>query len=255
MEIKKLNSEENKVSFILSKSNSAFANTIRRIMMEEVPTLAIEDVHFIKNDSALYDEFVAHRLGLVVLKTDLKSMELKESCSCKDKGCAKCEIKFKLDKEGPGMVYASDIKFNDKSVKAIYPKTPIVNLLKKQSLKIEGIAILGKGKEHMKWSPGLVYYRLYPEIKIEKCDRLEEVERICPKKVYRVSNKKLIVDNLINCDLCMACSEICEDIKVEGKKDEFIFNIESWGQIEIKEMLNKCIDVFNEKLKDFEDKL
>src|SRR3989344_2840444 len=146
MEIKKLESKENRVTFILSKSNSAFANTIRRTIMEEVPTLAIEDVHFVKNDSALYDEFIAHRLGLVVLKTDLKSMELKEKCSCKDKGCGKCEVKFKLDKEGPNMVYASDIRFNDKNIKAIYPKTPIVNLLKKQSLKVEGIAVLGRGK-------------------------------------------------------------------------------------------------------------
>ena len=65
-------------------------------MIDEVPTMAIEDVEFRKNNSILYDEMLAHRLGLVVLKTDLKSYDLLEECTCKGKGCNLVSAAIKL---------------------------------------------------------------------------------------------------------------------------------------------------------------
>ena len=75
MEIRVLenNKEEGKLSFILKGADVAFANALRRVIVEEVPTMAIEDVEFRKNSSILYDEIIAHRLGLIPFKTDLKS--------------------------------------------------------------------------------------------------------------------------------------------------------------------------------------
>ena len=66
MEIRVLSNvkEEGKLSFIIKDSTPAFANTLRRIMIEEVPTMAIEEIEFRKNNSILYDEIIAHRLGL-----------------------------------------------------------------------------------------------------------------------------------------------------------------------------------------------
>ena len=252
MEIKKLSQDENKVSFVLKKIDSVIANTIRRMVMEEVPVLAIEDVTFYKNNSALYDEMIAHRLGLVPLKTDLKSYNLKEECKCKDKGCAMCQVKFKLDVKEKEMVYASDLKFNDPKVKAVYGKMPIVKLLKKQELTLDGIAVLGKGKEHSKWNPGLVYYRQYPEIDIKKGN--EEAIKVCPKNVFEFKNDKLSVKNLENCDLCDACSKVC-DIEIKGKEDEFIFYVESFGQLDCKEILVKAVEMFEKKLDEFEKAL
>ena len=65
MEIKVLSQAENEVVFVLDKTNPAFVNAIRRAAMFEVPTLAIEDVYIVKNSSALYDEIIAHRMGLI----------------------------------------------------------------------------------------------------------------------------------------------------------------------------------------------
>ena len=81
MEIRVLdnNKEQGKLSFILRDSNPVFANTLRRLMIDEVPTMAIDDVEFSKNNSILYDEMIAHRLGLIPLKTDLKSYNLPEN--------------------------------------------------------------------------------------------------------------------------------------------------------------------------------
>jgi len=252
MEIKLLNKEGNKLSFILKKINPAIANTIRRTIMEEVPTMAIEDITFYKNNSALYDEIIAHRIGLIPLTTDLKSYNLPEECKCKEKGCALCQVKFKLDVKEKEVVYASDLKFNDPKIKPAYPKIPIVTLLKKQELTLDGIAILGKGKDHSKWNPGLVYYREYPEIKINK--GTEEAFKVCPKKVFEFKNNKLSIKNLEACDLCNACSEV-GDIEVKGNETDFIFFIESFGQLSCEEILIKSTEMFDQKIDEFEKEL
>ena len=65
-----------RITFLLKNSNPATANAIRRLIIERVPTMAIYEVEYTKNSSALYDEIVAHRLGLIPLKTDLKGYDL-----------------------------------------------------------------------------------------------------------------------------------------------------------------------------------
>ena len=56
----------------MKDTTPSFANTLRRVVTEDVPTMAIEDVEFRKNNSILYDEIISHRLGLIPLTTDLK---------------------------------------------------------------------------------------------------------------------------------------------------------------------------------------
>ena len=68
-----------KAVFTLSDVSAAYANALRRYMLGEVPTMAIDSCTFNKNDSVLYDEIIAHRLGLVVFKTDLDSYTSKKA--------------------------------------------------------------------------------------------------------------------------------------------------------------------------------
>ena len=96
MEVRALDKESLKISFLVKGISPYFANTIRRAIVEEVPTLAIENVEFRKNSSILYDEMVAHRLGLVPLKTDLKSYNYYKECKCKGEGCARCTTTMTL---------------------------------------------------------------------------------------------------------------------------------------------------------------
>lgn len=176
MKAELLSKDEDTVTLLLKETNPAEVNMLRRLIVNEVPVLAIEDIDFIKNNSALYDEIVAHRLGLVVLKTDLKSYDLPTECPGKKKGeevctkenCPHHTVLFKLKATGPKTVYAEELECKDKKIKPVHPKTPIVKLLKKQSLEIEARAVMGQGKDHMKFSPGLVYYKGYPNIKIGK---------------------------------------------------------------------------------------
>jgi DNA-directed RNA polymerase subunit D len=249
------NKEKNTLSFILKGADYIIANMIRRYIMENLPVMAVEDVEIRKNNSVLYDGMIAHRLGLIVLKTDLKSYELIEKCKCKGKGCARCTLKLTLKASGPGYVYASEIKSKDPKIKPAYPKTPIVKLLKGQDIELEATAILGKGKTHTKWSPAHVFYKYRPYIEItEKCNNCGNCVEKCSLKVLELKKETLQInkDNLLKCNLCKACEEICEKsaIKLTEKKDEFVFYIENFGQLEFKD-LNNAMDIFKEHLDEF----
>jgi DNA-directed RNA polymerase subunit D len=251
--------KQGKVQFLIKGSNPAFVNAMRRNIINEVPTMAIEDVEFRKNNSILYDEIVAHRLGLIPLKTDLKSYNLPEKCTCKGEGCAKCTLKLTLKAKGPGVVLASQIKSKDPKVVPVHPDMPIVKLLKDQQIEMEATAMLGKGKEHMKWSPGLAFFKYLPVIEISKnVKNAEKVVESCPRKVFELKAKKLSVKKgkEFDCDLCDTCAEVSEGtIKLNQKDTDFVFYLESWGQLSPKEILNQAVEIFQEQMDEIAKKL
>ena len=103
-------------SFVLSGSDIAFANALRRSMQSEVMSFAIEDVRIYDNTSALFDEMLAHRLGLIPLTTDLQSYIPRDQCSCGGKGCAQCTVTLTMSVEGPRMVISEDLISQDPAV-------------------------------------------------------------------------------------------------------------------------------------------
>src|SRR5438034_2813441 len=82
MDLKLLTKEQDTIRFVLSDVSPAFANALRRIILAEVPVMAIEDVMILENSSVMYDEILAHRLGLIPITTD-QSYNLPEECTCK----------------------------------------------------------------------------------------------------------------------------------------------------------------------------
>lgn len=259
MEIKLLekNEEAKKISFILKKTNTTFANLLRRYIIEKVPTMAIEDVEFKENTSVLYDEIIAHRLGLIPLTTDLKSYYLINKCKCKGKGCNRCTLKLTLKAEGPGIAYTSEIKSRDPKVKPVYPKMPIVKLLKGQKVELLATAVLGKGNDHIKFSSGFAYYRFRPEVKVIKNPKnAEEIAKSCPINVFNSKNNTLTInkDNEMKCYFCNQCIEIADphnSVKVE-KSPDIIFYVEGWGQLKCKVMVLTALDEYNNDLEEFE---
>lgn len=150
---------ERRVKFLLSDVSSAFANAFRRTMMNEVPTMAVEFVDIEENTSGLFDETVAHRVGLIPLIFDRKIFAEKKDCKCKGKGCSRCEVVMVIDKEGPCTVKAGDIKTTSDDVKVTDKEMPITELLEEQKLKFEATAQLGLGKDHTKWQAAVVGYK------------------------------------------------------------------------------------------------
>lgn len=251
---KKEKKDDNKIVFELSNADISYANTLRRLFMNEVPVMAIEDVELRKNDSGLYDEMIAHRLGLIPFKTDLKSYNLQAECKCKGEGCGRCQLKMTLKAKGPGTVYSGDIKTKDPKVKPVFSKMPIAKLLEGQELELEATAVLGLGKNHAKFSPCLSYYKELVGIKIDKQpDNKEELVEQCPVKVFEIKNDKLTVDEdkVIDCTLCSACSDLSSDkIKVEPK-NSYLITVESWGQLEPHVIVEKAIEAYDEQLDEF----
>jgi DNA-directed RNA polymerase subunit D len=197
MEVKLVENQEkkNRLIFSLKGADTAYANTLRRIMGFEVPVMAIEDIEFRKNTSILYDEMISHRMGLIPLTTDLKSYNMMSECKCKGAGCASCTVKLTLKATGPCTVYSSDIKSKDPEVKPIDGKMPIVKLLEGQEIELEATAILGQGKNHSKWCPGLIFYKMPNVDGNEYTFTIESWGQLSPKeiavKAIDIYNKEL----------------------------------------------------------------
>jgi DNA-directed RNA polymerase subunit D len=234
-----------RVAFVLRDSTPAYANALRRSIIANVPTLAIEDVEMYENNSALYDEVIAHRLGLLPLTTDLSSYILPTG----DDGVSRAssEVKLSLEAKGPCTVYASELKSKDAKVKCAFPQTPIVKLLKNQTIKFEATAVLGQGKVHSKWTPAAVFYQNLPVIE----DGSKKIE-LEPKDVVDAKVFELFVKE--DGSLSIPVAKV-QNPKISQSQNDFLFVVESFGQLKPEEIiaealsqLDKQIDAFTEEI-------
>ena len=256
--------------FILSDVSAAFVNGIRRIMMSEIPTMAIDGVNIYENTSTLFDEQIALRLGLIPLKTDLDLYTFRENCECEE-GCGRCQVAFTLSLESPKevsqnqkvaskMVYSGDLISNDENVVPVYPNIPIIKLItrkgksgvSRQRIYLEAVARMGYGKDHIKWQAAVAGgYKNLPKISInnEECNRCGDCVEACPKGILKLSERLLTVVNEIDCSLCKLCEEACElkGIKVSTEQKSFVFDFESDMSFSAKEMVTMAADTLKEK--------
>ena len=145
------------VTVQLEGVDRTYANAVRRFCISEVPSMAIDDVVILENSSVLYDEILAHRLGMIPIKTDLERYVLPEKCDCGSPlGCNKCRVLLVLDATGKDKVstiYSGDLVSEDRDIRPISETIPLVKLARGQTVKLEAYARLGRGKEHAKWQP------------------------------------------------------------------------------------------------------
>lgn len=249
MKLKNVHADKYAATFTVTGTTPAYMNALRRFLVSKVPTMAIEDVKFVENGSALYDEMLAHRMGFVPFHTDLKSYFVKAKCKCKGAGCARCQVAMTLNKTGPCIVHAENIKCKDSKITPVHPKMPVVKLFEGQTVKAEMAACLGCGKDHIKFSPGVLFFQGYPVFRIKEAKNAKACVDICPKKILKLDGKRLKVTDEAKCDLCRACRDACPDaIRVEGSEEDFIVNVESWGQLTVKQMLAAAISEFDSEM-------
>jgi len=228
--------KDNKLIFI-AKIDESILNSIRRYV-NQIPVIAIDELEISRNDSPLYDETIAHRIGLIPLKNENKS-----------------NGKLKLNVKKEGIVYSEELKGD---IKVIYDKIPITLLGKGQELELVATVKVGKGSEHSKFSPGLIFYRNVFEIKIDKNCPKEVVEK-CPKNILKLEDGRIIVDDDFKCDACEVCVEFC---KKNGKDsiqiiptDELLITLDSFGQLSIEDMFKKSIEMLKKDLAELSKKL
>ncbi len=260
LELLNWNKKSNKLQFMLKDSNDSFTNLIRRYSMDEVPTLAVEDVEFKDNSSALYDEIVALRLGLTPITTDSKSYNFKSDCSCKGEGCAKCQLKITLKSAKKGIVTASEAKSQDPKCTFAFDNMPIVKLGAHQKIDIEAIAVMGRGKEHAKWSPAHVFYNKDVTIKTDGValneKQKEQIRKTCGSVVQVDGKLKINKEELLASSHYDACVTSLKDAGADVTDlDNYIITIESWGQLDCKEILEQAADIVVAQLDTFEQQI
>jgi len=214
MKIKMLESKNNKLVFELDGATPEQVNSLRRAAVYKVPVLAIEDVYFTENNSVLYDEQIAVRLGLLALKANVDKLNLPDLCTCRGKGCKNCQVAVVLKEKGPKMVYAKDLKITGAEV--LYPETPIVWLEETHEVDLKAAAILGTGEEHAKWNTGWMYYSAC--LKPAVCEHLSS--RSEPR---------------------------CADA-TKSDPNKFKVTLESWGQLAPKVILKKAVEIVKKEL-------
>jgi len=248
--------------------DSAFMNSLRRVIIAEVPAMAIDDVVVVENSSMLHDEILAHRLGFIPLKTDLGSYNLPEDCSCKSElGCNLCRVSLTLNVEAEGgdrTVYSGDLVSENPHVLPVSDKIPIVKLAPDQHLKLESYARLGKGGKHAKWQPvSMCAYKHFPKVKIneKECDSCGKCVDVCPKRVLSISEggKRIELRNVIECTVCHDCVGVCPKspsaIEVSWDQDVFVMDIESTGALEVDQIISEAVKILDRKFESFLEQL
>lgn len=265
-----LEKNDRKLIFVVEGVSVEMANAIRRIILSEIPVMAVDEVIILKNDSPLYDEIISHRLGMIPITTDLETYKLPRDCSCGGFGCPLCQVSLTCEVTNttntPIEIYSRDLNSNDPKIIPVDPNIPLVKIDKNDKVIIEAYAILGIAKDHVKWQAvSNIFYRFYPQIdfddsKCAKCPDKCIVSRMCPERLYDFSNQKTPIldgDYWKTCTLCNSCQNECpeEAIKVEWKENSYIFSIESDGVLPFKTIIKKTFEIFLEKIDEFMERL
>lgn len=186
-----------KIKFEMKGISPALANAFRRILLAEVPTMAIEKVYIVNNTSIIQDEVLAHRLGLIPIKVDPRLFEFKgEQDSYNETNSIVFRLKIRCTRnrqtkemqnssvyssalewlpEGSHLPEGEDQRFTTFSadqrelfpggIAPVHDDILMAKLRPGQEIELEAHAVKGRGKTHAKWSPvGTAWYELVPEI-------------------------------------------------------------------------------------------
>jgi len=142
---------------------------LRKILISQIQTMAIEFIEVEQNSSALPDETIIHRLCLLPIHCiNIENFVHMNDCECEDEaGCNKCSIPFLLNVTGKGknkyMVTSDHIEFSQKSLEIVASRIPIFFLRNGESVIIRGKVQKCTGSVHFKWSPvtnAVVFYQV-----------------------------------------------------------------------------------------------
>ncbi len=185
MSLQIINQDEQKISVKLQGMPLQYANALRRICLNGVPIFAIDTVDILENSSILADEGIAHRLGLIPLKTDLSTIQ---TTGDSDKIMLTLDSGNTLETR---TIFSGEIKSQDNIIKPISDKIPIVTLAPSQRIRFEAHARLGRGTEHAKWNSSNIATLTETEKDDEHILTVETTGALEPKDIVLASINEL----------------------------------------------------------------
>ena len=246
------------MEFELSGVDASTANALRRIMIAEVPTVAMEFLTVYKNSSILQEEILAQRLGLIPIAVDPKVMDTLQG-----------PIIFSLNKTCHGdldsNVYSGDLEWvptpdqeshftKETAPRPVHDDILIVKLLPGQTVEIEAECIVGVGQDHSKFSPVCTAsYRLLPQIELKepvKGKRAAALVSTCPMGVFDIEDGMVRASNPRNCTMCREClrsPDFINTVKLSRVSNHFLFSVESTGSLSPEEIFKRSIAVLADK--------
>lgn len=278
------------IRFKLTRTHLSMANALRRTMMSEVPTMAMHTVSIEKNTSVLDSQFLAHRLGLIPLRSvSVDKYRYPWECDCGDDAepCRRCKVEFSLHVQNIDQGVAQRVTVTSADLRLVTPNSEvlpvhqleegesggsglcIVELGSGQEVKLRATARKGFGKEHAKWSPTTTATFLQaPDITIDQdlASRLtlhqkKALVASCPKRVFSIdalSDDDLHVTNPLDCVYCEECVRVSSEIldtpdlvQVNVKQpNEFIFTVETTGALPPQDIVRMAIKTLRTKLRE-----
>lgn len=271
MQIQIVSMEDTKAKFILKESSPAMANALRRTMLQDIPKMAIDKVDFhlgpiMQDDkeyesvTSLFDEVIAHRLGLVPVPTT-DQFVFQKDCSCGGTGCPGCTIMYSLNKFGPCTVLSGDLTpLGDASLKVKDEHIPIVELTDSQAVLIYATAVMGTAKQHVKWQAAFgVGYSYMPVISIDAKKAMDaDLQKWAVGEypgLFKVEGGNLVVDDLYRaCALGKAVehdANLNGAVSVSWDDTNFVFQFETDGSLTARQVLNKAVEILHSKAVEF----
>ena len=173
---KVIEESDEKIRILLTDTDRAFVNSIRRTLISDTPKMAIDTVRFEmgttemdgevwETDGPLPDEMIAQRLAMLPIPTRHDEFYFQDSCpTCselvdEDRGCPLCTMLFtckSFGSEEGRMVTAGDMHFLGEehlNIPEKYHTIPITKLFRGQMIEFYATAVMGRGRDHAKWSP------------------------------------------------------------------------------------------------------
>ncbi|MBQ1462883.1 MAG: DNA-directed RNA polymerase subunit D [Candidatus Methanomethylophilus sp.] len=271
MQIEIVEMEDTRAKFILKNSSPAMANALRRTMLQDIPKMAIDKVDFhlgpiMQDDkeyesvTSLFDEIIAHRLGLVPVPTT-DQFTFQKDCSCGGVGCPGCSIMYSLNKVGPGTVLSGDLlPLGDSTLKVKDEFIPIVELTDSQAVLIYATAVMGTAKQHVKWQAAFgVGYSYMPAIEIDAAKAADSDVRDYAVKTYpglfKAEDGKLVVDDIYRASRygkAIQQDSVLQDVvSIDWDDSNFIFKFETDGSLTAQQVLDKAVEILEATASEF----
>ncbi|XP_066474611.1 DNA-directed RNA polymerases I and III subunit RPAC1 isoform X2 [Tiliqua scincoides] len=281
--------DENTLEFDMVGIDAAIANAFRRILLAEVPTMAVEKVFVFNNTSIVQDEILAHRLGLIPIHADPRLFEYKSEDDCDEINTLQFQLKIKCSKNPQAAKESSDpneLFINHKvyskhmewvplgsqadnlnaNFRPVHDDILIAQLRPGQEIDVLMHCVKGIGKDHAKFSPvATASYRLLPEITLlqpiegEVAERLKkcfssgviEIQEIKGKKVARVANARL---DTFSREI-FRHDDLKSLVRLARVRDHYIFSVESTGVLPPDVLVSEAIKVLMGKCQRFLEEL